>query len=216
MSIILKRVAMMGGVMLCISAQAAFVNLNTGRDANSDYIDDNWKLVSIEPSNPPGNESLPNAYLTTAHTGFPFGSWVANNNVSSWITYSNPLYVAGDSGRNFTYRLEFFSSGGIVPVRWLSDNSSTLKLDNVVVGTKGTATYTSWGTPLNLNLGSGMHTLDLIVFNAGQGSGNPTGARVEFVGGIPVPEPTTMIAGALLLLPFGASTLRILRKKRVA
>jgi hypothetical protein len=29
----------------------------------------------------------------------------------------------------------------------------------------------------------------------------------------PVPEPTTMIAGALLLLPFGASTLRILRKR---
>lgn len=31
----------------------------------------------------------------------------------------------------------------------------------------------------------------------------------------PVPEPTTMISGALLLLPFGASTLRILRKGRV-
>src|ERR1035438_4266402 len=31
-----------------------------------------------------------------------------------------------------------------------------------------------------------------------------------------VPEPTTMIAGALLLLPFGASTLRILRKSRTA
>jgi hypothetical protein len=31
-----------------------------------------------------------------------------------------------------------------------------------------------------------------------------------------VPEPTTMIAGALLLLPFGASTLRILRKRRTA
>ena len=29
----------------------------------------------------------------------------------------------------------------------------------------------------------------------------------------PVPEPTTMIAGALLLLPFGASTLRILRRR---
>jgi len=28
----------------------------------------------------------------------------------------------------------------------------------------------------------------------------------------PVPEPTTVIAGALLLLPFGASTIRILRK----
>jgi hypothetical protein len=33
---------------------------------------------------------------------------------------------------------------------------------------------------------------------------------------IPVPEPTTMISGALLLLPFGASTLRILRKKDTA
>jgi hypothetical protein len=32
----------------------------------------------------------------------------------------------------------------------------------------------------------------------------------------PVPEPTTMIAGALLLLPFGASTLRVLRKHRGA
>jgi hypothetical protein len=31
---------------------------------------------------------------------------------------------------------------------------------------------------------------------------------------IAVPEPTTIIAGALLLLPFGASTLRILRKNR--
>jgi hypothetical protein len=31
-----------------------------------------------------------------------------------------------------------------------------------------------------------------------------------------VPEPTTMIAGALLLLPFGASTLRILRKRHTA
>lgn len=32
----------------------------------------------------------------------------------------------------------------------------------------------------------------------------------------PVPEPTTMIAGALLLLPFGASTIRMLRKNRTA
>ena len=32
----------------------------------------------------------------------------------------------------------------------------------------------------------------------------------------PIPEPTTMIAGALLLLPFGASTLRFIRKNRTA
>ena len=33
---------------------------------------------------------------------------------------------------------------------------------------------------------------------------------------VAVPEPATMIAGALLLLPLGASTLRILRKSRTA
>jgi hypothetical protein len=32
----------------------------------------------------------------------------------------------------------------------------------------------------------------------------------------PVPEPTTMIAGAMLLLPFGLSTIRMLRKSRTA
>jgi len=31
-----------------------------------------------------------------------------------------------------------------------------------------------------------------------------------------VPEPTTMVAGALLLLPFGMSTLRLLRRKQTA
>jgi hypothetical protein len=42
---------------------------------------------------------------------------------------------------------------------------------------------------------------------------NPGSMRVP----IPVvPEPTTMIAGALLLLPFGASTLRMVRKNRTA
>jgi hypothetical protein len=33
---------------------------------------------------------------------------------------------------------------------------------------------------------------------------------------VPVPEPSTLISGAMLLLPFGASTLRILRRKVVA
>jgi len=31
-----------------------------------------------------------------------------------------------------------------------------------------------------------------------------------------VPEPTTILSGVLMLLPFGASTLRILRRKQVA
>jgi len=37
-------------------------------------------------------------------------------------------------------------------------------------------------------------------------------AQEVFYNVTPVPEPTTLIAGALLLLPFGASTVRFLRK----
>jgi hypothetical protein len=33
---------------------------------------------------------------------------------------------------------------------------------------------------------------------------------------VAVPEPNTIIAGALLLLPFGMSTVRFLRKQRAA
>jgi hypothetical protein len=40
-------------------------------------------------------------------------------------------------------------------------------------------------------------------------------SHVEFYG-TPVPEPTTMIAGALLLLPFGLSALRMVRKNKKA
>ena len=31
---------------------------------------------------------------------------------------------------------------------------------------------------------------------------------------VAIPEPTTMVAGAMLLLPFGLSTLRMMRRKR--
>lgn len=46
--------------------------------------------------------------------------------------------------------------------------------------------------------------------------GNGVGGATLLSAPTPVPEPTTMIAGALLLLPFGASAIRILRKNRAA
>jgi len=46
---------------------------------------------------------------------------------------------------------------------------------------------------------------------------NSTQGNVQFdLEATPVPEPTTTVAGALLLLPFGATTLRMLRKSRKA
>lgn len=42
------------------------------------------------------------------------------------------------------------------------------------------------------------------------------GTTPTYTPGTPVPEPTTMVAGALLLLPFGASTIRVLRRNKSA
>ena len=45
---------------------------------------------------------------------------------------------------------------------------------------------------------------------------NPNDTGVAQPQLIAVPEPATILAGVLTLLPFGASTLRILRRKQAA
>jgi hypothetical protein len=52
--------------------------------------------------------------------------------------------------------------------------------------------------------------------NAVKGGANSGESQEFFFLVSPVPEPATVIAGALLLLPLGASTLRILRRNRTA
>ena len=81
----------------------------------------------------------------------------------------------------------------------------------------------TWNSPITFAIQQGLNTVDLDVNNLAQGQpawGNPTGGRVEFSNASEdvsvVPEPTTLIAGALTLLPFAASTLRILRRTRTA
>ncbi|MGH7951702.1 MAG: hypothetical protein ACREFE_07255 [Limisphaerales bacterium] len=62
------------------------------------------------------------------------------------------------------------------------------------------ATYNFTLTAEDLSSGDTLDSVGMVVNN----------------GVAPVPEPTTVLAGALLLLPFGASTLRILRRNRAA
>ena len=207
---------------------AGLYNANTG----AAVVDPNWtvSLLSTEPpgQTPPGGIPSGPAYLVPNNIGFPFGYWLDNDSTSSWITYSHPPQMDGDnSGSTFQYQLTFTAgSSGAATVRWLSDNDSWLYIsggnyNNFLVGSKpgpDFSTFGSWNTPISLSLSAGTrYTVDLDVFNEPQGYGNPTGGRVEFSGDVSVvPEPTTLIAGALLLLPFGASTLRILRKQRMA
>jgi hypothetical protein len=68
-------------------------------------------------------------------------------------------------------------------------------------------------TAVGKNLGTGSVFEDASVASGGA----PTpGAGQELIYNVtPVPEPTTIIAGAMLLLPFGASTIRLFRKNRI-
>lgn len=98
-----------------------------------------------------------------------------------------------------------YNSGFVYP------NPSAVTFNNLG-GNLSAGAYDIWnyGSSLGSSL-SGMQT-------AGPGDPNYPWATPVFGAGTfsatAVPESTTIIAGALLLLPFGASTLRILRRKQ--
>jgi len=71
------------------------------------------------------------------------------------------------------------------------------------------------GITLQVGFGSDGETFTGYVDDVTIGTATGT-TTYDFEPGTPVPEASTMIAGILLLLPFGASTLRILRKTRRA
>lgn len=112
------------------------------------------------------------------------------------------LYDTGNSGG-----YSFTATGG----RFEASNGSD---------TAATTTALNWlTTDLGLN-GQKSHTQYagfLLQPTVSATDLTPNAAAQEMIGTLTaVPEPTTMIAGALLLLPFGASTLRFMRKNRAA
>jgi len=206
-------------------------NANNGPDPTfAAVVDHNWTVSLLSSTGtPPGGNPTGTAYLVPNNIGFPFGYWLPNTPTSSWITYSTPTQLGGDTTADtFQYQLQFTpANSGVVDVSWLSDNTSQLFVNGHSIGTKPNSTvnppdpndystFDSWNTPIGFSVTAGTtYTVDLDVYNIPQDSGNPTGANVEFSGNVSVvPEPTTMISGVLLLLPFGASTLRILRRNR--
>jgi hypothetical protein len=143
-----------------------------------------------------GASISPNAQ---AHTGLYAADLKSAGGISQTVGI-----VAGQ-----TYILDFWAKEWVAPGPAAGQLNVTLDgLTTINVTTLSTMyqefTYTLTPTAAGL-----------LSFQAATGS---TSKRVELddVSLTAVPEPTTMIAGALLLLPFGASTLRMLRKNRSA
>ena len=203
------------------SLQASLAN--TGADVVGG-VDQNWSVTSALYTGPA-------AYLATPTTAWPFspaGPWVADNATSSWITYSTPLNLNAPA-TTYTYTETFtLASAETLEVRFLSDNEGSLYLvsgnQQTLVSQNGPAldpsTFTTWTPYVDLNLNSGSYSFEIQVVNDPWSGLNPTGVRFE-EGQVPstqeisaVPEPTSVVAGALMLVPLGFSLLRKIRRER--
>lgn len=187
--------------------------------------DTHYTLVGVGANNP-----LPSQPAIIAGNGAPIGGsgWI---NGSQWISVNSSGGNDGNNVYTYAFTTTFNLSGlagATLSGSYASDNASTLwlnghQISSIPFGTSPNwsfQNYTSFSDSEYLNL-NGQNTLTIVDVNGSFSDlyGQPAGpfgvtTRGLTITGTPVPEPTTMVAGAMLLLPFGMSTLRMLRKIR--
>jgi hypothetical protein len=185
--------------------------------ANSDGIPSSFWSVCISPA---GFQNwFPHEYSKET-----FAAAAPGLNPATALTWANGI-------QNATYLWRSFSSGigdgqqaegaALALAMYAALYNST---GLGVVDTSPTARFqvTGWQPGVQAFYLADLAVLNVTDVTAHQADGyvlvptNPTeyGSGQDFIfNSDPVPEPTTIIAGALLLLPFGASTLRILRRR---
>lgn len=155
--------------------------------------------------------------VTATTYGSPSVS-VAELNGSIAYTYYSGLYYADlsqalsglQASTTYTVSFEAAASGSVQLYVSLGDTWLTGWGPNP--NEYSTTTLTSYSVQVTTSSATIPNAIDFHLQSA-SAQGN---AYITDVSVTPVPEPTTMVAGALLLLPFGASTLRILRRKQTA
>jgi hypothetical protein len=204
------------------------------------------ELIGIYSFNSTGSEGPSSPFWSTClspvgnldygvhnYNSFSFAAGSPGHNPASWSTAGT-----GDSGiQNAQYLWRLFSptiiaSGNAAQGAGLALAMYEALYDSTGYGTTDTADngrfYVTGGltggvlTAYNFYLSALNNGSSAANVAAALASGNilhsdEVGAGQDLIWNItPVPEPTTIIAGALLLLPFGMSTLRILRKTQAA
>jgi hypothetical protein len=209
--------ALVGVSTASASFQVAFTGVGPGEVVNLQVVNTGSGVANFGPSGV--NAGIYN--LSIAGVATPSFCIDIDRNSGTFNDYNYatlsaaPLSPAGPMGLAHEIAIEKLWAAYYAPVMsnqdaaalqvaiWLSLGDNTL---GYTVAASGNAAVTTEAAAMLAALPGLTAQADLIALVS------PSGQNYI----VAVPEPTTMIAGALLLLPFGASTLRILRKRQAA
>lgn len=184
---------------------------NTGVDNQGVPLKDNdaelhWKLVDPSPL-------VVVPVVTTSAGGFPIGPWLADNNLSAWLTPAADANGPGlmDGSANYYFELSFDLTGYLpetarITGSWCSDNTGKdILINGVSTGQTNPNQFGAF-TPFSITSGfvEGTNTITFVVNNGGgeaDGTG-PVGVRVELSGTAMAPgtpptvtkQPTSQVA----------------------
>jgi len=215
-----KLTGILGLLCMAGAVQASVVLDNTGLGAQG-TVDPNYTLVDGY-SLSTGSISLIQ-YTSGSPLGTLIGSgapWAANPPGAQWIspyipnTDTSP-WLSDASPYTYEFQTVALSSGTVSGV-FGSDNAAEIYVNGQDTGIGNTGFNPLVPFTLTLTVGS---IVDFYVDNYAQGGtyGNPAGLIVDVTSTVPaVPEPSTILSGLLLAMPFGASTLCNVRKNIAA
>jgi len=201
-------------ILMATTTIAATIEIyNTGVDSSGtalvgEVVDPHYTIAGFAVN--PGDTFITptDAYTLNSTSSFPFPHWIADSDLSRW--------VAPDGGNNvddttvpdgyYKYRTTFDLTGfdyttAFISGRWSTDNEGwDILLNGISTGTLNRildpTSFQAWhGFSVSGGFISGVNTLDFVVKNDIQATGNPSGLRVEITSATaaPVPEPGTMM-----------------------
>jgi hypothetical protein len=194
-----------------------YYQINSGAVADSGDITGYGHIDTTDTLTGPGtglnqdNICIGTAWLYSQFRAGTLVGYDPNNNATAGALQNAIWYLEGEinlsqltyNSASATLAQQFLNEAATATGTTLTDSDPTGPSTDTPTGVNGKT-----GTIFEDSNGA----YDVVVLNLYDSSG---GGLVQDQLAI-VPEPTTLISGALLLLPFGASTLRIVRKNRAA
>lgn len=220
-------VAIAVGLAVSVSTSQAALSLSFSNQGLNTGIQFNGASSSFQLNPAPGSLGSPQFAVTSETGGISSIGLMGWVNGSPWsigaITTSGTTQTAPVTGVGTLFLNDGAGNNLTGNLNWITiETVQSIGAINAALNVNVTGLAYGGLNPDLLALANGVNgSLNLTFqFNPGQSLTQLTTGTAQIgsysgaLAGAAVPEPTTLIAGALLLLPFGVSTLRNLRKRR--